>query len=118
MIIGIGMDIVELQRMEEKLARNPRLSEKILTENEYAVFKNLSFKRQVEFLAGRFAAKEAYAKAVGTGIGAQISLQDIEVATDELGKPFIKEPQSEGVHLTITHSSQNALAQVIIEKVT
>jgi holo-[acyl-carrier protein] synthase len=74
----------------------------------------------VEFLAGRFAVKEAYSKALGTGIGEEISFQDIEVINDERGKPIIhllkefSEPST--IHVSITHSRQYAAAQVILER--
>ena len=66
MIKGIGMDIVEIGRLSRVLSRQPRLPERILTLREQEVFRTLSEKRQLEFLAGRFAAKEAFAKAYGT----------------------------------------------------
>ena len=68
-------------------------------------------------MAGRFAAKEAFAKAYGTGIGTQLSFLDIQVENDEKGKPHITKPLQKGVHLSITHSTEYAAAQVIIEKI-
>ncbi|WP_033826924.1 holo-ACP synthase [Bacillus andreraoultii] len=117
MIKGIGMDIVEIERMNDLLLRNERIKERVLTESEKKVLETLPFKRKVEFIAGRFAAKEAFSKAYGTGIGKDLSFQDIEVTTDERGKPYIVKPFREGVHLSITHSKHYALAQVIIESV-
>lgn len=117
MIKGIGIDIVEIERMNDLLLRNERIKERVLTGSEMRVFETLPFKRQVEFLAGRFAAKEAFSKAYGTGIGKDLSFQDIEVTTDERGKPYIVKPFHEGVHLSITHSDNYAFAQVIIESV-
>ena len=75
-----------------------------------------SSSRKIEFLAGRFAAKEAFSKAYGTGIGNSFSFLDIQVENDEKGKPFFRYPQENGVHLSITHSAEYAVAQVIIEK--
>src|SRR5690606_495277 len=95
--------------------RNPKFKNRILTPSERERLESLSEMRKIEYLAGRFAAKEAFAKAYGTGIGKDLSFQDIEIVTDDRGKPYIVKPIEKGVHLTITHSSQHALAQVIIE---
>lgn len=117
MIIGIGLDIVELERIRRICERQKRFADRILTPLEKESFEQLTGKRKIEFLAGRFAAKEAFAKAYGTGIGAQLSFLDIQVENDDKGKPYITMPFVEGVHLSITHSTEYAAAQVIIEKV-
>lgn len=116
MIIGIGLDIVEIERIETLLRRQPKFPYRILTANEMNIFQSLSPKRQSEYLAGRFAAKEAFSKAYGTGIGKELTFHDIEIQYNENGKPMIVKPFKEGVHLTITHSREFAAAQVIIEK--
>ena len=118
MIVGIGIDIVELKRIEKISVRQTKFIDRILTAIEKDKFQSLSGKRQIEFLAGRFAAKEAFAKAYGTGIGQQLSFLDIVVENDENGKPFISQPIQEGVHVSITHSAEYAVAQVILEKST
>lgn len=115
MISGIGIDIAELGRIRKIIARQERFPERILTPREIAVFNALPEKRKAEYLAGRFAAKEAFSKAVGTGIGERLSFQDIEIEKDELGKPFISRPFKEGVHLSISHSKEYAVAQVVLE---
>ena len=69
MIIGIGIDIIELNRIEKMLDGKLKFMERILTENERNVAMELKGSRLTEFVGGRFAAKEAYSKAVGTGIG-------------------------------------------------
>ncbi|WP_409291093.1 holo-ACP synthase [Peribacillus sp. SCS-37] len=117
MIKGIGMDLVEMHRMEELLKRQPRLPERILTPNERKQFSKLREKRKIEYLAGRFAAKEAFAKASGTGIGSSLSFLDIEIAKAASGKPVFTSPVSRGVHLSITHTAEYAAAQVVIEEV-
>ncbi|MGN1401916.1 MAG: holo-ACP synthase [Bacillus sp. (in: firmicutes)] len=117
MIKGIGIDIVEIGRVKQLALSQPKFSKRILTEAEHQVFDALKEERSHEYLAGRFAAKEAFAKALGTGIGQTISFRDIEVLKDDLGKPFINKPFRQGVHLSISHSSQYAVAQVIIEEV-
>lgn len=117
MIIGTGIDIVELGRIEKLMNRQPNFVDRILTPLEKERFISLSDKRKVEFLAGRFAAKEAYSKAKGTGIGKDLSFQDMTIVTTEKGKPYFSEPEmADGnVHLSISHSEQYAIAQVIIE---
>ncbi|WP_394236591.1 holo-ACP synthase [Niallia oryzisoli] len=115
MISGIGLDIVELQRIKKVAERQSKFVERILTPFEKEAYEQLSDKRRIEYLAGRFAAKEAFAKAFGTGIGEQLSFLDIQVENDEKGKPFISKPRQNGVHLSITHSAEYAAAQVIIE---
>jgi holo-[acyl-carrier protein] synthase len=115
MISGIGIDIIELKRIKTIIDRQPKFIQRILTENELLVFEKLSAERKTEFLAGRFAAKEAYAKANGTGIGNQLSFLDIEIQPDSFGKPQIITPNKKGVHLSISHSREYAVAQVVIE---
>ncbi|MCR8872192.1 holo-ACP synthase [Bacillus sp. AFS026049] len=115
MIKGIGVDITELDRMETLINRQPRLKERILTESEILIFEKLNGRRKVEYFAGRFAAKEAFSKANGTGIGKHLSFLDIEIISDDKGKPVISRPFSKGVHLSISHSRDYAVAQVVIE---
>jgi len=116
MIKGIGIDIVELDRIEKILIRTPKFVDRILTIAEKLEFETLSNSRKIEFLAGRFAAKEAFAKAVGTGIGSEWSFLDIEVKKDERGKPYIVSNLNHTVHLSISHSKQFAVAQVVLEE--
>lgn len=114
MIKGIGLDIVEIERILDICKRQPRFPLRILTTKELEVYEQLSEQRKMEYLAGRFAAKEAYAKAYGTGIGNQLSFLDIETAYDQNGKPIIVKPRREKVYLSITHTRTIAAAQVII----
>lgn len=113
MIIGIGLDVIELERIEKAVQRNPKFVNRILTPTEKEHYSKLSERRQIEFLSGRFAAKEAYAKARGTGIGT-LSWQHIEVKSVK-GKPMIASFPNEKVHVSITHTKSLAAAQVIIE---
>lgn len=116
MIIGIGMDIVELPRMERIIREKRHFIERVLTTNELRVFDQLSAHRQKEFLGGRFACKEAFSKAWGTGIGT-LTFQDIEILADDAGKPVVtKSPSKDHVFVTITHTDTVAAAQIIIEK--
>ncbi|TSB44609.1 holo-ACP synthase [Alkalicoccobacillus porphyridii] len=112
MIQGIGIDIIELSRIEKALKRNPRFEERILTiaEREKAATKPQT--RKIEFIAGRFAAKEAFVKAVGQK---GISWKDIEILNQKDGKPIMTGPTSGIIHVSISHSQAYATAQVIIE---
>jgi len=88
-IIGIGTDIVCVSRMEKNLAKyGQRFAEKILTANELTGF--LQHKRPASFLAKRFAAKEATAKAMGCGFRDGLQLTHIGVGHDDLGKPLLE----------------------------
>lgn len=116
MITGIGIDITELDRVEKHVDDDVFIR-RVLTPEERECFSSLGRKRKVEFLAGRFSAKEAYAKARGTGIGADVSFQDVTVLNDPEGRPFLKETdiQNERVHLSITHTDRSAAAFCVIE---
>ncbi len=111
------MDLIELTRIRNSIERNPRFIERILTVSEQELFYQLSTdNRRAEFLAGRFAAKEAFAKAVGTGIG-KLSFQHIEVLPDSHGAPVLIAEGYEHatVFISITHSNNYAAAQIVIE---
>lgn len=124
MIVGIGLDIVEIDRFGKQ--SHPRLTERILTSRERKLLEKCeSQTRRQEFLAGRFTVKEAVAKAFGTGIGKQMGWQDIEVLPGATGIPIaVFAPQvlerlgwsDVAVHVSITHSRQFAAAQVIVER--
>ncbi|KFM98711.1 holo-ACP synthase [Bacillus clarus] len=115
MIVGIGIDIIELNRIEKMLDGKLKFMERILTERERDVAGGLKGSRLVEFVAGRFAAKEAYSKAVGTGIGKEVSFLDIEIRNDDRGKPILLANTEHIVHLSISHSKEFAVAQVVLE---
>lgn len=116
MITGIGIDIIEIERIATLVKTHPKFVDRILTETEKQTYFSLSQKRQHEFLAGRFAAKEAFSKAVGTGIGKELSFLDVEIAKDPKGRPIVLKPFSEGVFLSISHSRDYAVAQVVVEQ--
>ena len=115
MIKGIGIDIIELSRIQNILMRQKKFVDRVLTPKERRKLEELSAVRKVEFLAGRFAAKEAFSKANGTGIGEKLSFQDIEIDNDSSGKPYIAKPKVRA-HLSISHSRDYAIAQVTIEE--
>ena len=117
MILGIGLDLVELDRIEKAHSRSEKFAERILTKRELAILDTLSAARQVEFLAGRFAAKEAYAKALGTGIGGGCELHQIEILKDGSGKPLLHfDGEVVNGFVSITHTRQVAAAQVVLMK--
>jgi holo-[acyl-carrier protein] synthase len=115
MIVGIGIDIIEIERIEKMIEGQPKFIERILTEKERRVACSLKGKRRSEFVAGRFAAKEAYSKALGTGIGKEVSFLHIEITNDERGKPVLLANTNHTIHLSISHSREFAVAQVILE---
>lgn len=114
----IGTDILEIQRIADVLERKPEFPQRILTERELALYQSYSSpKRQVSFLAGRFAAKEAYGKAVGTGVGTQLRFKDISIIPDIHGVPMVVSgpfvyPEAK---LSISHSDAYATATALIE---
>lgn len=117
MIKGIGIDIIEIDRIHKSMERE-RFIDRVLTEREKDLFLLLeNRKRKAEFLAGRFAAKEAFAKAVGTGIG-RLSFQHMEVLPDQEGAPhmYVEGYEEKRVFLSISHSKEYAVAQVVIEE--
>ena len=125
MILGIGIDIIEVARIEASYERfGERFLNRILHPKEISYC--LSHKAPGPFLAARFAAKEAISKAFGTGIGAQLGWQDMEVGRKESGEPFVilheagqKLMQSRGaraVLISLSHTQAHASAVAILEK--
>tara|TARA_B110000977_G_scaffold10426_1_gene13598 strand:- start:2399 stop:2776 length:378 start_codon:yes stop_codon:yes gene_type:complete len=89
MIIAIGTDIVEIARIAKVLERQAeRFVERILCPSELEQYASRG--NSVAFVATRFAAKEAIAKALGTGIGHGVSFQDIQISNDEKGAPHVQ----------------------------
>ena len=116
MIYGIGLDLIELERVRLTLERQPRMLKRVLTERERARYEMLKDTRQLEYIAGRFAAKEAFVKAFGTGIGREVSWLDLEVLNETSGRPVMTGPFDGVIHVSITHSDHYAAAQVLLEK--
>ena len=116
MIIGHGIDLQELAGIEAALAKRPSFAKKVLTEKEYDRFCQLSNRRQVEYLAGRWSAKEAFVKALGTGIG-KVGFQDLEILNDDKGAPYFnRAPLAVKTWLSISHSGNFVQASVILEE--
>ena len=117
MIAGIGIDLVELDHMASVCQKQPQIFKKILTEKEIEIYERYDEKRQLEFLVGRYAAKEAFSKAMGTGIGKTVTFQNVSVLNNEKGQPtVIESPFSGKVFVSISHSQKMAVAQVILEE--
>lgn len=125
MITGCGIDVVDIQRMENMIRKwDAQFLKKVFTplEIRYCEKKN---KGRYQSYAGLFAAKEALVKALGTGLR-NIQWKDIEINQNALGKPFIRPSKKfvdlkrnkniNTVHLSISHTRKVAVAQVIIEK--
>lgn len=119
-IVGLGHDLIEIERIEESFERyQSRLLNRILTPKERALCKKHN--NPIPYIAGRFSAKEAIAKALGTGIGKHLSWQDIEILNDPQGKPevlfskkaeqFFSSPQ---ILLSISHSRFYASSVAIL----
>lgn len=113
-VLGLGCDILELARLDNLLAKDgERFIKRVLTAQEQLEFENRSSKsdnRGRLFVATRFCAKEAFSKAMGTGIGAQFSFQDLSVLNDEVGRPVM----SYSERLTSWLQSRRAFAQMSI----
>ena len=124
MIYGVGTDIVNIDRVKKILSKNrDGFVKRVLSEHEQALFANKA--DSAAYCAKRFAAKEAFAKALGTGIGRVVRFQDLTVRNNENGKPhFIPSEKlrlyllKKGInqaHLSISDESQNAIAFVVLE---
>ncbi|MGX7108938.1 holo-ACP synthase [Facklamia miroungae] len=111
----IGIDIVEIDRIAKALDRHKAFPNKILSDQELRVFDKYPFQRQLIYLAGRFSAKEAYAKAIGKGIG-RLRFTDLTILNDPMGRPKLVEgPIVEAVKISISHSHAYATAMVVID---
>jgi len=124
MITGIGIDAVYIKRME-RWVTNHKLMEKFFHHDEVAYVTSRG-KSAAQSLAARFAAKEAFGKALGTGL-ANITLKDIMVINNDNGRPEIKlfnsaqdafeKTGANRAHISLTHERESAIAMVILEKV-
>ncbi len=128
MIHGIGIDLIEVERIGKTTLRyGDRFYTKIFTENEINYCKSKSnLNNQSQCFAARFAAKEAFLKAIGTGLRNGLHWKDVEVSNDNLGKPnlvlrntaleIIKKIKTSNISLSISHTKNAAIAVVILEK--
>jgi holo-[acyl-carrier protein] synthase len=124
MIIGTGVDIVEVARIKKSLEKyNPRFEEKIFTAEEI-LYCRAKAEPSIHF-AARFAAKEAVMKCLGTGMDQEISFKDIEVTKLKTGKPLIilsgkgrkiaSQLEIKTIHISLSHDRNYAIAQAIAE---
>jgi holo-[acyl-carrier protein] synthase len=125
MIVSIGIDIIEVYRIRETISRTPRFVERVFTtgEREYCESKGAA---AAQSYAARFAAKEAFLKALKTGWRGKITWHDIEVLSGKDGVPSLKiageakkileNLGADHIHLSLSHTTEHAVAQVILEK--
>ncbi len=113
MIVGLGIDLVEVSRISEAM-ENPRFVFRILTDAERTMC------RTPHCVAGRWAAKEAIAKAIGLAM----TWQEVEILPDELGAPKVTisnpnfDPGRLRIHVSITHEKDHAAAVAVLERIT
>ncbi len=124
MILGTGIDIIEVARIQQAHEKfGDRFLKRILRPDEIAY--SLRHRRPAPFLAARFAAKEAISKAFGTGIGEQLGWQDMEVSRHQSGEPFVilhdggqvllQKRGGRMVHLSLSHTESYAAAVAVLE---
>ena len=125
MISGIGIDMIETERVAERVGRDNGFKEMVFSPGEISYCEKMAF--PAEHFAARFAAKEAFFKALGTGWQNGTAFNEVEIVHDEMKKPYIKLTGNTAVHLSgvidmsrvvlsITHIKTVATAIVIIEK--
>jgi holo-[acyl-carrier protein] synthase len=122
MIIGIGIDITAIEKIEESI-RNEVFQRKVFSLAELETVRE--YRNKAEHLSGKFAAKEAFMKALGAGIRQEVWFTQIDVLNDESGKPYLKisgeaadrldTSGAKHVHVSISHSGGMAAALVILE---
>ena len=131
MILGIGIDLVDIFRINKILEKYPsQFAKRVLGKRELRTYEKILFsglrskERANRFIAKRFAAKEAVSKAFGTGLRGQVSFKAIEVLNDKLGKPYVvlsplKDkttfPYFKKIHISLTYENNFAQAIVILE---
>lgn len=121
MTIGIGTDIIEVERVGRAISQEA-FKKKVFSEREIAYCES---QKKDESFAGRFAAKEAFFKALGTGWRDGMGITEVEILNDHLGKPEIylsgkakevfEQKGGTHVHLSISHIKTQAIAFVILE---
>ena len=125
MIFGIGTDIVDIRRINEMKSLQT-FAKKILSDKELTFYNQIRKEKKVMYLSKQFAAKEAFSKAVGTGISGKVNFRAISILRDSNGKPFfdfddaLKKLLSDlGIiqsHVSLSDERDYAIAYVILEK--
>nr|MDK2850717.1 holo-[acyl-carrier protein] synthase [Candidatus Cloacimonadota bacterium] len=123
MIFGIGVDLIKVERIARLLESNPRFFEKVFSATEREYCRNKA--NPAQSFAVRFAAKEAFMKALGTGWGQGISFKEIQVVNDDKGKPdielsgttwdYFRGHDLSRIYLSLSHEKDYAVAYVIVE---
>ncbi len=124
MILGIGTDLIDVRRVERALARfGHRFARRVLVEREYRRF--CAHIKPAHYLAKRFAAKEAFSKAMGTGMHFPVNWHNVSVANERSGRPYLEfsEPlaallEQRGIsraHLSLSDEVEMACAFVVLE---
>lgn len=126
MIVSVGIDIVEVYRIRETVERTARFVERVFTEKErlYCESKGAA---AAQSYAARFAAKEAFLKALKTGWRGKITWHDMEILNDAQGVPtleikgeakvLMENLGANKIHISLSHTSEHAVAQIILEKI-
>lgn len=126
MIVSIGIDIVEVYRIRETMGRTPRFADRVFTagERKYCDSKGVM---AAQSYAARFAAKEAFLKALKTGWRGKITWHDVEVVQTDEGVPslnitgeakvLLESLGADTMHISLSHTAKHAIAQVILERV-
>lgn len=127
MTIRIGADIVDIERMQQRIDAESGFRELVFSEEEIAYCEKKA--NRYESYAARFAAKEALLKAIGTGIDFSIDLKAFSISTEESGKPYFERSKALNdyleehlhsslldIHVTLSHSKEQAIAFVLINK--
>ena len=125
MILGVGIDIIEVARVQASHKRfGERFLNRLLLADEIAYC--LSHKNPAPFIAARFAAKEAISKAFGTGIGAQLGWRDMEIGRKKSGEPFVilhgngkklfKSRRAKNLLISLSHTANYAAAAAVLER--
>jgi holo-[acyl-carrier protein] synthase len=124
MILGLGIDVIEVGRIRDSHERfGERFLKRILHPNEISYC--LTHRDPAPFLAVRFSAKEAISKAFGTGIGEKLGWHDMEICRRESGEPYVvlhgggrtlmAERQARGIFISLTHTADHAAAVAVLE---
>lgn len=113
MILGIGVDILDISRIKLDHAKRVLSAKEIEVLNQFG-----NEKRKLEYLAGRFSIKEAIIKAIGN-TEYRIGMRDITILNDDSGQPYIEKPiyNDIKIHISISHENNNAIGFCIIENV-
>ncbi len=124
MIFGIGTDLIETRRIRSAIEKTPSFAEKIYTREEQRYCEAQKAGKYQSY-AARYAAKEAFFKALGTGYRYGMAFKEIEVINNDLGKPeikvsgvagtFVAEQHITKIHITLSHTKETAVAFVILE---